>query len=153
MPIVSEPFSDGGLGVAFSVTSTEASFELGLVKPDAQGNFYQYVFADTEAITAGSWVNVSSTAVVLMSDAVGDRIDGFAHVAIPLDEYGWITCKGDVSQASVATGLAIGEFFCHVVNSSGEAVEVPTTYAAATPGVRGVLIGAAASNLADCRLI
>lgn len=160
MPVTSAPFAGQiTLGADLTATHDTAQHRLGTIACDQVGNFYVYVFADTEAIAALDLVNWDETALVLKSDAASDRVDGFAPTAIPVDEYGWVGFRGDFADVPVATGVAVDEYINYLTNSSGQAQEVvaideggSATPSAATHSVRGVVLTSPSSNAAVVRL-
>lgn len=155
MPITTDnPYSSPTtLGVSLTKSSTTPSFEVGTCSVDQAGNMFTLVLASTEAITAGSLVTISSAGVVTLADSNGDRVDGFAPYAIPLNSYGWVGVKGDFSSVPVATGLSLGNFVSWLANASAQMKAVPGTFSAADCGYRGVVLSAPSGNLATVRLL
>ena len=152
MPTTSAPFnSTRHLGADFLRVDTSAEHTVGSVAVDQLGNSYMYVFADTEALTVDSLVTIDSAGVATLADASGNRADGVTIVAIALDSYGWVGIRGDFDNVSVAAGVAANEYVTWAVNGSGQLQEVPGTYSASNPGVRGVVLSAPVSNKAIVR--
>lgn len=106
------------LGVDPTRVTATAEHEIGLeIEGIAGGRFnanrYYYVQAGV-AIVKGDSVKVVFTTIdepgiAIPTTDIGDLVKGVAHVAIPLNNFGFITIAGKVEAVKVATGILAGD--------------------------------------------